>query len=220
MRLTNIKLHENKKRNVRSTVGSIDSRASEKNVGYARRNCSGSVKGVRRMSDAGVRVRFPQARLAGTYARFSKAPEMHSSGTASTSPSYTSVGKWVRQLLLPITQKCIIKQSLPETYGVADIKAFRQQIRVTLHCILFFGFHFNGNFSPKKYFHLFCQSHMILDHTILRDDALGFKLPYVDSSAPSALWRLPAAIWISERSLTLCGSPSNTKSGYNNGTQG
>lgn len=74
MRLTNIKLHKNKKRNVRSTVGGIDSRASEKNVGDARRNCSGSVKGVRWMSDAGVRVRFPQARLAGTYARCSKAP--------------------------------------------------------------------------------------------------------------------------------------------------
>lgn len=61
---------------------------------------------------------------------------------------------------------------------------------------------------------------MILDHAILRDDALGFKLPYVDSSAPSALWRLPGAIWISERSLTMCGLPSNTKSGYNNGIQG
>lgn len=154
-------VHENKIWNVMSTVGSIDSRASEKNAGDARRNCSGSVRGVRRTSDAGVRVRFP---LSGTDARCSKVPWTHSSGTASTSPSYTSDGKWVRQLLLPIMQKCIIKHfqlslcQKPETYGVADIKAFHQQIWVTLHCILFFAFHFNGNFSPQNIFISFTRA--------------------------------------------------------------
>lgn len=62
-----------------------------------------------------------------------------------------------------VHHQTFLVKSLPETHGVADIKAFHQQVRVTLHCILFFGFHFNSTliFPHKIFSSLLAEPHDI-----------------------------------------------------------